>query len=602
VGRLWPALEWTGTLGAAAIWATQPASAGVWLAAGLWAAGWAARWARLGTLTRRTAGDWPLALFLASACLAAWVAPQRGPALGRLGLLLGAAGLYHTLANSAARERRTFGRALGVAAGLGALYFASQHDWRADPAELEAVGALGQWLSRLAPDLGPRWAPPWPNVVAGTLVVCLPLTAAPLAGALAGSIRRGRGDRALLAASTGLIVFGLVMTESLSAALAVAGATSVGGWWWVARRVTGARQDARALFWGGLALAAALGILATAISPERVAAAFGTLPGLGGPVGRAALYGQVWRLAQDTPYTGAGLAAFAGYYSTYSLGIPFFFLAHAHNAYLNVLLEQGWLGLASFLSLLAAGLWAATQAWQSADAEQRLWALAGGLGTVAAALHGLGDGTLVASPAALVLLAPAGIAAWPQAPWAEGGWRRKADRGLAWGAAAIGAALLIGAALAWRGWLAAWHANWGTVRFAQAQLAAFPTGQWSTGEEIPALEASRPLFERALALNPGNTTAHYRLGLLAGLERDFDRAAAHLAVANAADPGHRGIQKALAYAYAWSGQLERAAPILATLPEARRELSAYAWWWDDQGRGDLAERAKVALAAIEGGE
>jgi lipopolysaccharide biosynthesis regulator YciM len=135
------------------------------------------------------------------------------------------------------------------------------------------------------------------------------------------------------------------------------------------------------------------------------------------------------------------------------------------------------------------------------------------------------------------------------------------------------------------------------VRFAQAQLAAFPTGEWSTGEEAPVLETTRPLFERALALDRRNVTAHYRLGLLAGLERDFDRAAAHLAAAYAADAGHRGVQKALAYTYVWLGQLERAQPLLAALPEARRELEAYAWWWRLQGREDLAERAVAARSA-----
>jgi hypothetical protein len=292
------------------------------------------------------------------------------------------------------------------------------------------------------------------------------------------------------------------------------------------------------------------------------------------------------------PYTGAGLAAFPSYYSTYSRGIPFFFLAHAHNAYLNVLLEQGWLGLASYAALLAGCFLAAVRQWQHRDNEQRLWALAGGLGVVAAALHGLGEATLAASPAALVLLAPAGIAARPAEPGSRGPELGRAGDRRAWGAAAIGAAaLLLGAALAWRGWLAAWHANWGAVRFAQAQLADFPTGQWSTGTEAPALEATRPLFERALALNPSNMTAHYRLGLLAMLERDFDRAAAHLAAAYAADPGHRGVQKALAYTYVWLGQVDRARPLLAALPEAGRELDNYAWWWRQQGRADLAERA-----------
>jgi hypothetical protein len=172
-------------------------------------------------------------------------------------------------------------------------------------------------------------------------------------------------------------------------------------------------------------------------------------------------------------------------------------------------------------------------------------------------------------------------------------------RGLAWGAAGVGViGLLIAGLVAWRSWLAAWYANLGTVRFAQVQLAEFPSSEWSVGAEAPQLEASRPLFDRALALNGSSVAAHYRLGLLEGLERDFGGAVEHLEPAYAEDPGHRGIHKALAYAYVWSGQIMQALPLLASLPEATSELKVYVWWWGTQDRDDLAQRAQDALMAL----
>ena len=74
------------------------------------------------------------------------------------------------------------------------------------------------------------------------------------------------------------------------------------------------------------------------------------------------------------------------------------------------------------------------------------------------------------------------------------------------------------------------------------------------------------MFDRALALNPSNETALYRLGLLAGSRRDYAAAVQNLAPAQRADPGHRGIVKTLAYAYIWSGDMQDARPLLKLVP------------------------------------
>jgi len=162
------------------------------------------------------------------------------------------------------------------------------------------------------------------------------------------------------------------------------------------------------------------------------------------------------------------------------------------------------------------------------------------------------------------------------------------------GLAAIGCLAL----LTWHSWLSAWYANLGEVAFARIQLEGWPTNEWSDGQEAGRLGAVEPVFDRALALNPSNETALYRLGLLAGARRDYAAVIKTLAPAKRADPGHRGITKALAYAYIWAGDPQDAQPLLTALPEAASEMTVYIWWWGAHGLSDLAERARAAVAAL----
>jgi lipopolysaccharide biosynthesis regulator YciM len=107
------------------------------------------------------------------------------------------------------------------------------------------------------------------------------------------------------------------------------------------------------------------------------------------------------------------------------------------------------------------------------------------------------------------------------------------------------------------------------------------------------------LFNQALAANPGQPTAHHRLGLIAMLRRDYVTAIVQLEAASRANPEHTGIRKALGYSYAWVGRQDEAELLLATVPEAARELETYTWWWLEQDRVDLAQRATQMLARLQ---
>jgi tetratricopeptide (TPR) repeat protein len=72
---------------------------------------------------------------------------------------------------------------------------------------------------------------------------------------------------------------------------------------------------------------------------------------------------------------------------------------------------------------------------------------------------------------------------------------------------------------------------------------------------------------------------------------DFSTAANYLETALIAAPDHRGIIKNLGYAYTWLGQFDKAQILLREIPEAKQELETYIWWWEAQGRRDLAKYA-----------
>jgi O-antigen ligase len=594
----WLALEWALLLAALGVWAgTRRYTPLMDLGSGLLVASWLARWARTGAVTRGTGLDGWLLLFLASALAGLWAAPHFGPALVRLYLFLGATGLLYALTNSRGRELAAACGALTLGAATLAVYFATQHPWADAPAKFAAIGRVGAWLGGRMPDLGAY--KPHPNVVAGILAVAAPVGAALLAEGVSGW-RAGRRAAAWQALAAGLclaaILAGVVLTESRAAWVALAGASGLAVWW-LAAGVLGraVRAPALAVFAAGLVLGAAAAAVAAVLRPAWVTLAFGSLPGPNSAVGRLEIFGQVWRLAQDTPFTGGGLDAFPALYSTYVLSIPSLLLTHAHNTYLNLLTEHGWAGLTGFLGLMLAAGWMAARALARPGGPERAFAAAGAAGLAIVAVQGLADATLVASRAIVVVFVPAGLAAAAAAEAGlPAGEKRPALSQRARLVAAAGLlAALVGAVWVWQAPLrAAWQANLGAVAYSRANLAGWPTGEWQDESAVAPLDAAVPALETAVRLDPSNRTAHYRLGLRASLARDFETAAAELEQAYEADPGHRGVIKNLGYVYAWLGRPQDARPLLAQIPEAQHELQVYVWWWGTQGREDLAGRAQ----------
>jgi len=132
---------------------------------------------------------------------------------------------------------------------------------------------------------------------------------------------------------------------------------------------------------------------------------------------------------------------------------------------------------------------------------------------------------------------------------------------------------------------------------ARAELADWP----ERGQTPADLGEARWWLERAAQVEPTQPVADHRLGLLALSAGDYAEAVTWLERAYQATPGDRGVRKNLGYAYAWLGEADQAAPLLAGLAEAPGELETYAWWWGTQGRPDLAGYATdvtTRLAAL----
>jgi tetratricopeptide (TPR) repeat protein len=393
-------------------------------------------------------------------------------------------------------------------------------------------------------------------------------------------------------------------------------------WWWLSGNMHLKFPFSRIYtFLIGVGIALALvGLLA--VRRPQLLMSITQVPGPKDYLNRAEIYPQSWYLARDTPFTGGGLAAFPALYSTYIRVIPFnAFLNEdtGNNAYLNLLVEQGWLGLLIYIVLLLVALGTALRRYGRVKNEYRSFVVAGILGLGFVLLQGFAHATLVATRAIPALLIPAGLALSgieknhaPNMLRSGGSWTivpqiRSLPRPWKIIPALFLATIFAASLFAIRNspfairnsLLSTWYGDLGAVQMSQVELANFPSGAWDDGSQVAALTPAENLLQKALQLNPNNPTAHHRLGLIAVLRCDFPAALAHLERAHQLNPSHRGILKSLGYTYVWTGHLGLASQVLAQIPEAPEELGVYVWWWTTQSRPDLSARAKEAALILE---
>ncbi len=585
-------------LTAGALWYLSRGQLG-WLPLLLVTAPWAARAIAGYFPFRRTRFDGLLLLFLLSAFVAAWVAPVPDLAWPKFWLMVGGLFLFYALAGQPAEHIWPIVLGAGLFGALISLYFLLTHDWSALPAKVESLNRAALRWSGLRPAFLGEAHALHPNVAGGLMAMTAPFL-------LGAGIRAGHKQRWLTAGVVAIasivLLIGLIFTTSRGAWLALSGGLIAWLLWLAARplgrRLYLSRRLALAL---ELLIVLGLGLSASLLLPGGPLSLLERLPGPESTGSRLEISQQAVDLMADFPWTGAGLGAFDGLYSTYIRVIPQHYLIHSHNLFLDVGVEQGVLGLILLLAILAVCFWLLSDP-RHAQPNGRVRSLSLVCGALFSSLtvlclHGVVEDPLYGSRALLILLAPAGLVAaiFPRRPASVSDGKEDKRTLLLGGMAILGVVVAAGLLFS-QPLVSSAQSNIGALQMARTQLINYPTNEWVTLVDPAPYQDASDRFRTALQANSRNRTAWYRLGMLAMLNQDFRTAATNLEQALELDPDHRGIRKSLGYSYLWSGDPARAAAYLVPLPETVSELDAYAWWWSNQGRPDLAETAASASA------
>ena len=495
-----------------------------------------------------------LALFLASAALAASVAPQPDLAWVRFGGLALAAGL-----------------------GLGLALIPGR--WAGDavaafPVVVVALIAAGRFGL-----LGAMWSA---NTIGGAAALALPFAALT-------AFRPGRPmwRWAAGAALVALLAL-LVLSRSRGAVLGLLVAGALGALWW-ASRTWGSR---RAWWVGALVVGGFAAAWVALVSAWPAVVPFIDGVDVGGTdMGRISIWRDTIYLIAQAPFTGWGPATFEGAFALYAriIRVPLF--TYAHQLYLGIAFEQGLGGLAVWIALQLAALVALCEA-DIREGGADLTRLAALTSVVTLAVHGLLDDPVFAGGAVPLLFVGAGFAALASRSTALA-QRRFTPQRLAWVGLSIAVIAGVLAGFSWSRLLAAWDANRGVLALNAQELAHWPTIDEVT-QPAPALSE----LAAALSLEPDQSAALFRRGLLELTGRDFAAAEVDLSQAYAGAPDSRAVRKSLGYARLWLGDVDGAALLLGPLPEAAVELQAYLTYWQSQGEPDLSGWAGQLLERL----
>lgn len=313
---------------------------------------WGVRRIVTGAFSVRTAYDPAMLLLMLSVPLTLLPVVRWDLATPRLlSGLLGVA-LVYALANAIDRESRlrtwTFAAVVGLGGAVAVVGLLGT-DWLAP--KILPLGALYNRLPQLIGGLSPRHANGalHPNQVAGVLTLLLPTT---IAWLLARGRERAEWPWTLLAA-IGALAMGsvLILTQSRGGVMGVSVAILAIVAWLVLVEKRFSRRPALRTAIVAVLAAATLSVLVVAIA-TWLGATPGTQMSL---AGRLELWGLAVEMIQAFPFTGIGPGQYSLVLYTFYppvLSPPSDSIPHAHNQYLQVLLEQGLVGAIAVAWLL----------------------------------------------------------------------------------------------------------------------------------------------------------------------------------------------------------------------------------------------------------
>ena len=558
---------------------------------------WPLYWLAQGLALRPTWLDLALVLFLASAAVGVFTAYARGPAWAKFCLIASAVGICYAIAHQPSiRHVRVALGGIGLVAAAIALYFIASNDWAGAPSKVALLTRVGVRASGLLPALHTHKITP--NVAGGMLATLLPLYVPLVVGTTTEKsldTRTGAGPsrvsavsrRALWWVCGALSLAGCLLSSSRGAWLGIACAAAL----WLAWRATGSwqgrggdgRHSWRARIWAML-------LLMTFMAVGAVAAAYAigsqNLPGAVALRNRWALVRDSMTLARDYALSGAGLGVFQMHFSIYALLIEIGYIVNSHNMPIDLLIEQGAVGLVAFVAAVALCMASALRALKGYRGSATLVIEAAVASLMVSLLHGLVDDVLYGSRGVLLLFVPFGlviactkkegqrppIAAADESSSADPKRRRVSMFVLL--PIVISAGIINGRMLA-----SAWFANLGAVHQARAELARYvPKRARQLSLDLVRqqsdLDPAIVLFERALEASPRNRTAIQRLAAIELSRLRHGRARTLMEQAWGA--GYRDSVTRLLFADALiaDGEVERAVSLVQGLPWAIPRLRA----------------------------
>jgi O-antigen ligase len=535
-----------------------------------------------------------VALFLISAGIGVWSAYLPAIAFEKFGTLLAAVLLFYAAAFQPRQNTWAILAGAGLFGSLFAIYFSLTYDWQLHAVDTELVNRVGvKWMRyRPAVDL-----PLVDDDIAGGIFAVLFPVVLPLA------LYSLQSRRVFLflgsAAASAVVLTGLFLTGLRAAWVGIAVGTALSVAILILQYLMG-RISVRAfrtlsvfivvvIIVGGVVI---LGVITGELFPGLQNNAL-----YWAVRSRFSLFRNAWDLSSDLFLLGGGLSSFSGYYSRYILSIVPHFMSYSHNMYLDLLIEQGIIGLVSFLVVVLYCAWLLFTTRYNGLRRLRyqdflpfgvMVALLTMLvqGMFENSLHGMqGTPLLFFVPALVFMTLDREKQLNVQEVFPVLGNRRTIKY--------ISSAVLlvsIGTTLVFhRTIIAQWHANLGMIEMAKVELADWPQQLAENQVYLDGtIKAAENRLKTALEFDSGNRTANYLLGRIAVERRDFDTAIQYLEKAYSHDQRYYGIRKNLGYSYVFAGQIDAAHILLEHVNEAKEDMRLYNWWWGIQGRNDLA--------------